>query len=79
MQSGLNLSATAASVRATKGVGTTMSTTSQVETTAARSPVALKLPGRGCPAGRHTRTGNITCWWWGEGEPGWLWVGGRGP
>jgi len=45
MPSGLNLSATGASVRATKGVGTTINTTSQLDTTAARSVVAVKLSG----------------------------------
>lgn len=58
MLSGLNVSATGASVAATKGVGTTMSTTSQLDTTAGRSPVAVRLsghlwPGEGGSAREH--------------------------
>lgn len=45
MPSGRNLLATGASVRATKGVGTTIRTTSQDETTSTMSPVAVKLSG----------------------------------
>jgi hypothetical protein len=53
MPSGLNLSATGLSVAATKGVGTTMSTTSQLVTTEDRSPVAVKLPGHLWPVCVH--------------------------
>jgi hypothetical protein len=56
MPSGLNLSATGLSVAATKGVGTTMSTTSQLDATEHRSPVAVKLPGHLWPGGGHTRS-----------------------